>query len=88
MGIQWENPKMCNILKRADGRAKRMEIWDSRSYAFRPGMSFGALSKIPMLRFSKVYFSAIFIQFQTNFIKSMVIGRKCSLLLFGRSAKL
>ena len=29
---QWENPKMCNILKTADSRAKQMKIWDSQYY--------------------------------------------------------
>ncbi len=27
------NPNMCNILKMADRRAKRMKIWGLRSYA-------------------------------------------------------
>ena len=30
MGVGGKNPKMCNILKTADHRAKRMKIWDSQ----------------------------------------------------------
>ncbi len=35
--LAWENPKICNrafILKTADHRAKRMNIWDSRCSAY------------------------------------------------------
>ncbi len=32
-GSQWENPKMCNILKTVDRRAKRAKIWDSGYYS-------------------------------------------------------
>ncbi len=31
-GSQWENCKMCNILKTADHRATQMKIWDSQSH--------------------------------------------------------
>ncbi len=51
--LNWENPKICNILKTADLSVKRLKIWKPgvvsfhvRSFEFSLG-SFGVLCKIP-----------------------------------------
>ncbi len=70
------NPKMCNILKTADSRAKRTEIWDLWCYsAHRLGTfdarflefglgSFGALCKISDIKILK---RLLLLQFSFNF---------------------
>ncbi len=82
------NPKMCNILKTADRRAKRTKFGtrgttvhicrvllmaDPLNLAWDHSVHFAIF---PILRFSKLYSSPIFIRFQPNFIVSMLVMRE------------
>ncbi len=77
---------MCNILKTADRRAKRMKSWNSecpmnnmcRVLFISDSMclvwgSFGALCKIPDVNTLKATNPEIFIEYQPNFMENMVI---------------
>ena len=86
---------MCNILKTADRRAKRMKIWGSWSYVlhmqgtfhvlyfeFSLGL-FGALCKISDINILKRLLpSQSVLQFQPNFIVSMLFVREYRPLIF------
>ena len=76
---------MWNISKTADRRAKRTKIWDSvhvcRVLLMAESLSLAwghsvHFAKFPMLRFQKATAPTVFIQFQPNFIVSMLVMKE------------
>ncbi len=76
--LQWENPKMCNILKIVDRRVKLMKLWDLRSQELHMQGTF----RVRSFEFSLGLFGALCKISDVKIIKRLLLPQFSSRLFF------